>query len=190
MLGLSLVLIILFYIGFAIAAVLVALIAASAGAVAGAGGAAAVGIVGILLVVGAFVWLEVRLSLAFPLTLLRRKIIIGESWRLSRGRFWTLFGAYLAIFVIIVVISIVGGLVTSGSYVFDMIRNAGNSAGMQQVMQAQMARQFGSITAITVIGWIVNAVLGAVVIALSGGAVATAVRELITDEDSIAETFA
>ena len=48
-------------------------------------------------------WFYVKLSLSFPLTLLRRRFVIGEAWTLTKGRFWTLFGAYFMIFVIMFV---------------------------------------------------------------------------------------
>jgi hypothetical protein len=37
-------------------------------------------------------WIGVRLSLAAPATFVRRKISIGESWRITRGHFWSLSG--------------------------------------------------------------------------------------------------
>jgi hypothetical protein len=190
MLALALILIVLFYVGFIVVAVVLALVVGGVAAAAGGFAAVPIGIVAVLLLLGALVWLEVRLSLAFPLTLLRRKIVIGESWRITRGRFWTLFAAYFAIFLIVATLSVVVGLAATGSYIADMIRNAGNPEAMQQVAQAQMARQFGSITLLTVIGWILSAIVGAVSIALGGGAVATAVRELVADEEDIGETFA
>ena len=36
---------------------------------------------------GAMIYAQVRLSLAFPLTFLRRTFVVGEAWRLSKGRF-------------------------------------------------------------------------------------------------------
>jgi hypothetical protein len=105
-----------------IAVALVAGLAATAGMTASALATALV----VLLLLGLVIWLEVRLSLAFPLTLLRRKIIIGESWRLTRGRFWTLFGGYLVIALIAFALSIVASAVTAGSYWLELMRGGFN----------------------------------------------------------------
>jgi hypothetical protein len=190
MLALSVILGILFYVGFLIVLVIVVMLVAGAGAAAGAGVAGAAAIIGVIAAVAAMAWPATRLSLAFPLTLVRGKIIIGESWRRTKGRFWTLFAAYLAIFLMIFLLSILVGLVTSGSYIADMVQNMGNPAGMQQAMRAEVARQTGGVNAMMVVGWILSGVVGALYVALGSGAVATAARELTEDEDEIAETFA
>lgn len=40
-------------------------------------------------------WVEVRLMLVAPITVLRGKISIREGWRATRGHFWPLFGTVL-----------------------------------------------------------------------------------------------
>lgn len=63
------------------------------GAVFGSGsGPVALAVLVILAV--ALVHPAVRFSLILPLTFSARKVRILESWRLTRGRFWPLFGAY------------------------------------------------------------------------------------------------
>lgn len=52
------------------------------------------------------VWAEVRISLAGALTVLRGRIVLREAWATTRGRFWTLFGAYLLISLAYMVASI------------------------------------------------------------------------------------
>ena len=46
-------------------------------------------------IVGAWIYLLVRLSLASPLTFDRGRVDVLGSWGLTRGRFWKLLGAYL-----------------------------------------------------------------------------------------------
>jgi hypothetical protein len=53
-----------------------------------------------------------------------------------------------------------------------------------------MARQFGSIGAMTVLGWALSSIGGALTIALGGGAMATALRDLTAGRESVADTFA
>jgi hypothetical protein len=189
MAGLSLILIIGSYIAFVLIAV--AAVAVIAGAAAALGAVSMVLIMIPLMVIlfGLFVWLQVRLSLAFPLTLLRERIIIGESWRLTKGRFWSLFGAYLVVFVAIAAMSILVGMATMGSYFGALLASAGNPDAVQQAMTTQM-EQYQTVNLQAVLGWVLGAVTGGLTIALSGGAVATAARELVGEQDSIAETFA
>jgi hypothetical protein len=155
-----------------------------------------VGTVGVILVfefvaiIAFMIWFWTRFALAFPLTLMREKIIIGESWRITRGRFWTLFAAFLVIFLITLLLWSAASVVTSGSYFAQLARSAGDPAAIREAAQQQMARQFGQISVTMVIGWILSAAAGAIGIALWGGAAATAARALTFNRDQIADTFA
>lgn len=187
--GVTLILAIVFYFGLAIFGLLMVgvILAASSS---GGDEAAALAVVPIvLLMLPIMIWLAVRFSLATPLTLLRGKIVIGESWRLTKGHFWSLLGGYLVVFVIILFLSLLAGLVTSGSYFASLLESMGNPQATEAAMQAQLA-QLGEITPLTMLGWILTSASGALTVALGSGAVATAARELTGDRDAIAETFA
>jgi hypothetical protein len=188
MLALTIILVVGAYIAFILLSIVVMLLAAAM-ATAGSGPATLMSFLFLFGVVGLFIWLEVRLSLAFPLTLLRRKIIIGESWRLTKGRFWSLFLAYLVIFLIFLVLVIVVGMITAGSYFGEIIRNMNDPQAMERAMQGQVG-QMTSLNLQNLIGWTLNAATSALWVALGGGAVATAVRGLVHDHEAIAETFA
>lgn len=181
---------ILFYVGLVVAVIAVTVVAGIAYAAGGAAVAVPLAILASLLALGVVIWLQVRLSLAFPLTLLREEIVIGESWRLTRGRFWTLFGAYLVIFLLVTALSLAASFATTGSYFIDIFRNMKDPAAMQRIMEAQVARQLGGISAMTVLGWVLSAIAGTLTIALGGGALATAARGLTAGHDSVADTFA
>jgi hypothetical protein len=82
-----------------------------AGVVIGIGiavGGAAIGVIlGVLLFLGvlaAMVFLAVRLSFAGVMTFDTRKISIRDSWDLTKGQFWPLFGAYFVALVLAVVV--------------------------------------------------------------------------------------
>ena len=64
---------------------------------AGAGGAAAglLAFLGFFAVIAALVFFAVRFSLVLPATFAQRRIAVSESWRLTKGRFWPLLGAYV-----------------------------------------------------------------------------------------------
>lgn len=67
-------------------------------------------------------WGAVRLSLALPATFATRRIALGESWRLTKGQFWKLTGAYLlagamlfaAYIAVVVLIVGIGGAAFAG----------------------------------------------------------------------------
>jgi len=105
-----------------VSVVLMALIGAALGANATLG-------VGLLLLIllpttfCVFVYVGVRFSLASPLTFASGRIDLAGSWRLTRGRFWPLLGAYaiavalnLVVFVLIFVIAVLAVGILSGGF--------------------------------------------------------------------------
>ena len=144
-----------------------------------------------MVVVGAFlVWLEVRLSLSFPLTVMRGRLVIGESWRLTRGRFWPLFGTY---FVVLLMLMAMWGVVTAltlNSFVGDLSRYGFTPQGMNAASANEAARQLEGISPTMVLALAVGSVVATVGLAIWGGTLATAAEELTLDIDKIAETFA
>ncbi len=92
------------YIGFAI---LVAIVAGLAFAFGGAGVGIAMLVLVMLAGFGAFLWLFARLSPAGALTIRDQQIRFFEAWRVTKGRTWTLFLAYLMLFLIAAVIVLV-----------------------------------------------------------------------------------
>jgi hypothetical protein len=191
LLALSLIFLIGFYVGMLVLvlvmSLLIGLFAAMTGSIGVTAGLAIVEFIAIFVFA---IWFAVRFALAFPLTLLRGKIVIGESWRITRGRFWSLFAAFLVLFLILILLWGIVTSVTSASYFAGLARAGSDPAAMQQAMQQQMARQFGAITPTMVVGWILGGAIGGLTIAIWGGAVATAARLLTFNPDEIAETFA
>jgi hypothetical protein len=190
LLALSIIFLVAYYIAIMALTVIVGLLIGIVASATGSGGVAA--ILGVLLFVAMIAFTAfyyVRFGLAFPLTLMREKIVIGEAWRITRGRFWALFAASLVVFVIIAALLIAITSVTSGAYFAEVVRNAGNPAAVQRAEQAQLAREFG-FSAASIVMWIGGALVGALTVTLWGGAAATAVQQLTFDRKKIAETFA
>ena len=131
-----------------------------------------------------------KLSLTFPLTLKERSFAIGEGWSLTNGRFWTLYGTYCIIFLILTVIGVGTALLLRPEYFSAVFQYGLNSQEAQQasVLEYQELMS-GNVDWRTIVGWLVTAVQGALTYALVGGAAATAVQELTADAEGLSDTF-
>jgi hypothetical protein len=132
------------------------------------------------LMIGLALWAMVRLSIAGPLTLLRGKITIREAWRLTRGRFWTLFGGYLGIMLIVFLALLTLTLATTGDYVMAMIHAAGDPAETARVAQTQMER-FAVGSPMWLLMLVIGAPLMGIAVALQGAMTAIAARGLLEE---------
>lgn len=124
---------------------------------------------------GLIVFLLVRLSVVYPLVLVRKRISLDAGWELTRGHFWSLLGAYLlaglammvpvaiALFAFAVII---GGSSFSSATFWPLLfqRMTGGDA--------QMLLQFVAVLAIA-------SLLTGMVLAVSGGTAAAAVKDLL-----------
>ena len=134
-----------------------------------------IGILAVALFCGA-IYVEVRISLAGALTVMRGRIIIGEAWRVTKGRFWTLFGAYallsIAFFVIFIVVLALTNLHLLTAYA-SLDQHAINAAA-----QEQLARQGAGLSAGLIVQMVLAAILGVTLGTVGCGAIATAALEL------------
>lgn len=135
---------------------------------------------------GVFLFLLVRFSLAFPLTLHRRRLVIGEAWTLSHGHFWTLFGAGFVVMLIGSMLSMVIGIFAVGSYFADILAASGDAEAAALAAERQLAG-VGAFGPAMLLQTLVSAVIGAIWIALSGGSAATAAKLLLDSEFDDAE---
>jgi hypothetical protein len=153
--------------------IVVGLIAATAGY----GAATLLGVVLAIALGCVMIWLEVRLSLAFPLTVLRKRLAIGEAWALTRGRFWTLFGAYLVSALIVVIVSTIIFWPMMAGYFGDMMRAGDDPQRMNLVMQAQMARVLHPGIGM-IVAWVLGGLVYTIGLTLIGGIQASATAML------------
>lgn len=154
-----------------------------------AGAAAAALVMYIVGIIGGAMF-ATKLSLIFPLTLKERAFAIGDGLSLTRGRFWTLFGAYVITFVIMLVIGIASLAVTQPEYLSAILQHGFGSFEAQQASLLEYQKLMpGTIDAPIIIGWVLAALQGAIGCALWGGAAATAVQQLTADEAGLSETF-
>jgi hypothetical protein len=157
---------------------------------AGPGVGAVLAVVVVLFCCWIAAWLMTRFSLSYPLTVLRGEFVVFESWSLTGGRFWSLFGAYFVIFVVYFLLATLMSLVTSGSYLLEMMQGGFTSEAMQAAAEHQRAEQMAGVSLPMILSWVLGGLLGGLSIALFGGAAATAARDLTGDVAGVAETFA
>lgn len=156
----------------------------------GAAGPRALTLVLLVIFCIAGAWFATKVSLTFPLTLKEGAFAIGDGWRLTSGHFWTLLGTYLIIFLILLGLGIVNLAVTQPAYLSAVFQHGFTSFEAQQASVLQYQKlMMGEVDAPIIIGWLLTAIQGAVGYALFGGAVATAVQQLTTDEEGLSETF-
>jgi hypothetical protein len=134
-----------------------------------------------LVLMGGTIYVMVRLSLAFPLTFIRGDLVIGESWRLGRGRFWPLFGAYFVIMIVQQLLAMALLALAFAPVVSEAMQSGGTPEAAQLAFRHQMEHFVsldpGAIAIIVGFG-----LLTGFGIALFGGAVATAARDLTGGE--------
>jgi hypothetical protein len=130
----------LVFVGAYIALLLVVFILGAVVGVAGKGAAGLVLFVGVIVVIGALVFLGVRLSLAPAQTFETRRINLFGSWSLTQGRFWPLFGTYLLAAAMIAIVYLLGFLVI---FALVVVMNGGNPlASMIQPDMTSLAAYF------------------------------------------------
>jgi hypothetical protein len=57
-------------------------------------------------------WLFVRLSLAAPMTFAEKRVSVFGSWRVTKGKFWSLLGCYLLAWIFALMIGVLGWVVS------------------------------------------------------------------------------
>lgn len=155
------------------------LLAAALGMAAGANGAGAVGILMALVLVAAAVWFYVRVSLLFPLSFYRRSFIeLDGAWRMTGGRFWTLFASYLIVWVITLAMFLAIFFLTFGPGFLSAMGGGGNPEAMAE--QAAMAGGFSPIRMI--IFFVLYLILAVVSIVLGPAIIASATKQILIEE--------
>ena len=161
-----------------IVAVIVGVAAATVGASTGAGAmapAAVLAFIGVgVLILAPIVWVMVRLSLASPMTFDLGRVEVFGSWRLTRGRFWALFGAYLISFLVSALLYLVAFLVIA----VVAVTVGGGLKGAGVMLHPDMTSLSTYFSPIMVLWLVVSSALAAMWMAVSVGAPAGAYAQL------------
>ncbi|HYC99499.1 hypothetical protein [Brevundimonas sp.] len=152
--------------------IVIGIIGAVIGAVAGAsgdGGIGAVLLVGVLIVVMyigmIFVSLAfwTRFSFAGPMTFSEGRIRIFESWRATKGHFWSLLGCYIVAGILGILVSLLGGAISMA--VIMAVGGGGGSTFLEMV--ESMQPDYSSVAAFFTAGIIANLVISSLFSALT-----------------------
>ncbi len=143
-----------------------------------------VGVVAGLTVVGVFLFVAVRLSLASPLTFDTERVSIFASWRLTKGRFWALLGAYLLSGVMVLLLSVVALVVTA--VIATVVGGGLSAAGV--IFRPDMTSLATYFTPVSVVWMVIAACLNSLTLALTIGAPAAAYAQLRELEQPLVPT--
>ena len=173
LLGTALILIIGFYIAMLVVGIGAGLLF---GLLTVLGGSAILGAVLMgLVIIGFSAWLMVRFALAGPLTILQRKVVIGPAWRLSRGHFWQLLGAYIVVMLIAFVAYGVLFTIRMGPAMTDLLHPTDQAAALR-IASAQVEGY--ALTPKNIVIALVSAVIMGFAHALYAGGLAVTAAQL------------
>jgi hypothetical protein len=157
--------------------------------IAGDAGAGFLGIVVLIALLCGWIWALVRVSPCGPLTIYRRKVIIGPAWRLTRGAFWRLLAAYLLLFVGLFLVYGTLFAVQMGPVIGDMTHLA-DPAAAARLTQWQAAHN-GAINGRTIAYGLLTGLIGGVALAFQAGMAGVVTRQLLGVGDAtLDEVFA
>ena len=119
----------------------------------------------------------VRLSVVFPLVLVRRRISLDTGWELTRGHFWSLLGAYILI-----------GLSTVATLLLAMIPMFAIGIRLDQqtgtrwlpVLQQVQASGSASMPFLIVAVLLIGSLVSGIILALWSGGAASAAKDLLS----------
>jgi hypothetical protein len=148
--------------------------------VAGAAGPVAGGLASMLVfaaAVGLALWLAVRLSFAGALSFQAERVDVLGAWRLTRGRFASLLGAYALAAVMALVVFLLVSVV--GAAIAGLIGGVSSKAAAPAVADFSSFANF--FTPLQIVDLVLTAVIGGLTTAILTGAVASAFRQIQRD---------
>lgn len=139
------------------------------------GASAAVFVLGLIAFVMTILWIGVRLSLAGPMTFTEGRLVVFGSWKVTRGRFWFLFGTYLLAFVMGLIVSLLGLVIYLA---VASAATGGFAAASQALTQPDMSSLEAYFTPAMIIYLLFSGVLSALYYAIAYAPAAVVWRDL------------
>lgn len=146
-------------IGLYVAAILIAVMLAVIVALVAKAAAALVAVLATLAAIGAVIFVLVRLSLASAQTFATGKVNLFGSWALTRGRFWSIFGAYILAFALACVVLVLGFVVS-----FAAAAVVGGGDAITRMMRPDVTSLTTLFSPAMLARTVVNAVIAAMVL--------------------------
>lgn len=137
------------------------------------------GVLSGLIIAGAMIWIGVRFLLATPMTFGERRITIQQSWRLTRGRFWPLFGMSILALIFYVIVWLLFSIIGAA-----FVALAGGQTAMEDPSQLS-----GFAIVAFVLTLVVQLLLPVLQVVMLYAPLAVAYRDLTHPEGVEAETF-
>ncbi len=166
------------YLAMIIVAVIPMVIAAMVFHTQGLLAVAAASFVAILIVASVLIWIGVRLSLAGPMTFAKGRISLFKSWPLTKGRFWSLLGCYLIVFVLVLVLYVVMMCLYAGSALVDQGGSPAKAAAF--MLRPNLAAY---LTPARIVYVVLAAPLSTLILAIGSAAPAAAYRAIAGEGD-------
>lgn len=141
-------------------------------------GMVAVGVVALLTVVSAIVWVTLRLSMAYPMSFTDRNFRLFESWTFTRGHLGKLFLVLLSVVLIALAIQVLAFLIGAAAVVATV---GPEWKALIAGDPLTLFRIGGPLTAVLVVAW---AVLAALTATITTAPLADAYRQLTASSDA------
>lgn len=156
-----------------------------AGVAMGGGGGFGIGMLFVVVFGLLAVYVSIRLSLVAPMTFVRRKISVDEGWGLSSGRFWTLFLAFLVIWIILIAIQMFVPSMPGQPGFLEAIRSIGDPDAMRTIEAGELATA-GSLGFAAMLPYLlISSLVQVISTVTTNAAAATAAREFLRDDGEV-----
>ena len=148
------------------------------------GWGALVMVLAVLAAIAFMIWLGVRWSLAVPITVDQKKFAFFDSFAVTKGRFWPLFGMAVIAFVMVIIVSLLAGIVTMPISMMGGMSMFGNMGEDP----TEMFRNFNPTNPWIIASSVVNAFVYALTVAVLYAPFSAAYRDIKGGQPS-AEVF-